>query len=266
MKQIKQWRSRIVGHDSVDPETLTANPKNHRVHPEQQRKVVRDSISELGFVKSILVNKTTGFVVDGHERLWQALEARKADPTLKVDVEYIELDEKDEAKALAVLDASTGLALVDESQLEMLMQEIETDSENIRQLMKDMSKTAIELPSDNKQLSETYTAKVDVPPYTPREQNPNVEDVFDSEKTKALIKEICETDLPDNEREFLIAAAYRHVVFDFEKIADRYAHADPTIQRLMENSALVIVDVDKAIESGWTRASSLLSELYPDEE
>jgi hypothetical protein len=34
----------------------------------------------------------------------------------------------------------------------------------------------------------------------------------------------------------------------------------------MEDSALVIVDVGKAIESGWTRASSLLSELYPDEE
>ena len=183
-----------------------------------------------------------------------------------MDVEYVELDEKDEAKALAVLDASTGLALVDESQLKVLMQEIETDSENIRQLMKDMSQTAIQLPSDDKQLAETYTTKVDVPPYTPRDQNPDVAEVFDAIKTKQLVKEICEAELPDDEREFLIAAAYRHVVFDFEKIADRYAHADAKTQRLMENSALVIVDVKKAIESGWTRASRLLSELYPNEE
>ena len=266
MTQARQWRSRIVGHDSVDPETLTGNPKNHRVHPEKQRKVVRDSINELGFVKSILVNKTTGFVVDGHERLWQALEARKKDPTLKVDVEYIELDEKDEAKALAVLDASTEMALVDESQLQMLMQDIQTDSESIRQLMKDMAETAIKLPSENNELSETYSKKIEIPPYTPRDQNPEAAEVFDSTKTKELIQEICQSDLPDDEQEFLIAAAYRHVVFDFEKIADRYAHADAKTQRLMENSALVIVDIDKAIESGWTRASGLLSELYKNEQ
>ena len=100
------WRSRIVGHGRVDPEELTGNPRNHRTHPQRQRDVVRDSIEEFGFVKSVLVNKTTGFIVDGHERVWQALNAKENDPSVLVDVEYVELSESEEAAVLAVLDLS----------------------------------------------------------------------------------------------------------------------------------------------------------------
>ena len=132
------WRSRIVGHGLVDPESLTGNPRNHRTHPPEQRAVVRDSIQELGFVKSVVVNKTTGYILDGHERVWQALDAKAKDQHVTIDVEYVELSEAEEAKALAILDASTGMATIDSAALDLLLADVQTDSAAIEQMLKDL--------------------------------------------------------------------------------------------------------------------------------
>jgi hypothetical protein len=53
---------------------------------------------------------------------------------------------------------------------------------------------------------------------------------------------------------------------NFGKIAEYYAHAEPNIQRLMENSALVIIDFDKAIENGFVKLSDAISNLVETEE
>jgi len=142
------WRSRIIGHDSVDPRELTGNPKNHRTHPAHQREVVRDSIAELGFVKSVLVNKTTGYIIDGHERVWQALNAIEEDPTVTIDVEYVELSEAEEAKALAILDASTGLAIIDSEKLDDLLREVNTSSEAVSKMLADLAADTLPWLSD----------------------------------------------------------------------------------------------------------------------
>ena len=115
-----KWRSKIVGHEKVQAGQLMANPFNHRRHPEKQRKVVAASINELGFIKSVIVNKVTGHIVDGHERVMQALGV--GEETL-VDVEYVELSPEDEKKALLVLDASSELAEVDASSLDQLVKD-----------------------------------------------------------------------------------------------------------------------------------------------
>ena len=98
------WRSRIVGHEKVDPITVKPNDWNHRTHPADQHEVVGDSLHELGIVKSVIINTTTGNLIDGHDRLTHALEARKADPSVVLDVEYVELTLEEERKALAILD------------------------------------------------------------------------------------------------------------------------------------------------------------------
>jgi len=136
------WKSRIVGHDSVDPRTLTGNPRNHRRHPQFQRDAVRDSIAELGFIRSVTVNRLSGYVVDGHERLWQALDAVEKDPTVTIDVEYVELTESEEAKALAILDATADLAEIDSTKLDELLRDFETGSEALSQMLSDLADSA----------------------------------------------------------------------------------------------------------------------------
>ena len=61
---------------------------------------------------------------------------------------------------------------------------------------------------------------------------------------------------------FFIIAASRHIVFDYGKIAEFYAHSNNIIQNLMENSALVIIDFNKAIELGYVCLKKELSDSY----
>jgi hypothetical protein len=119
-KKGMQWKSKIVGHDRVQAGQLLANPFNHRRHPEKQREVVSASIEELGFIKSVIVNRTTGHIIDGHERVMQALGI--GEETL-VDVEYVELSPDDEKKALLILDASREMAGIDNERLHDLVNE-----------------------------------------------------------------------------------------------------------------------------------------------
>lgn len=134
---VTNWTSRIVGHERVRADSLLANPFNHRRHPQKQRQVVAASISELGFVKSILVNKTTCRIIDGHERAMQALAC--GDGTM-VDVEYVELTEAEERKALLILDASSELATVDAEALQQLVDGMEMQDASLQELLDDIAR------------------------------------------------------------------------------------------------------------------------------
>ena len=96
-----------------------------------------------------------------------------------------------------------------------------------------------------------YTSKIEAPVYEPSHQKPHLLSMYDVSKVKALYAEIEKAQIPEDEKKFLRAAAWRHAVFHYERIADYYAYAGPEVQRLMEKSALVIVDFDSAIENGY---------------
>ena len=70
---MSEWKSRIVVHGRAAPGSLVANPLQHRTHPAKQSELLADSIGEVGFLRSVTVNKTAGNLVDGHERVEQAI-------------------------------------------------------------------------------------------------------------------------------------------------------------------------------------------------
>lgn len=108
-----------------------------------------------------------------------------------------------------------------------------------------------------------YTTKVSSPAYTPKgEEAPPLAEMFSTEKRDVLLNDIASADIPDEIKGFLRAAANRHTVFRYDKIADYYAHAPAKVQRLMEASALVIIDFDKAIENGYVNLTERLQKLY----
>ena len=76
------------------------------------------------------------------------------------------------------------------------------------------------------------------------------------------MKEIENSSLPYEEKNFLLDAARRHTIFNYEKIADYYAHSSPEMQRLMEKSALVIIDFEKAIEYGYVKLCDEIRTQY----
>lgn len=96
-----------------------------------------------------------------------------------------------------------------------------------------------------------YTSKIEAPIYEPSNLKPLIGELVNDTKTRELIKEIEASTLEDSEKEFLKLAAQRHLVFNYSKIADYYAHSPKETKDLFEKSALVIIDFDKAIENGF---------------
>ena len=109
---------------------------------------------------------------------------------------------------------------------------------------------------------EGYTKKIVTPEYKIRGECPAVEDLYDTGKVAQLIEKINAEKLPEEIRDFLKAAAWRHCVIDYAKVAEFYAHANAKVQDLMEQSALVIIDYDKAITDGYVKLSEVLENEF----
>ena len=107
-----------------------------------------------------------------------------------------------------------------------------------------------------------YTSKIKAPVYEPKNRKPNIFEMIDTYKTNRLITEIKNSNITDNEKLFLIEAAKRHTVFNYQLIADYYAHSSAEMQNLMEHSALVIIDFEKAIQFGYSRLSEEIEQQY----
>lgn len=109
-----------------------------------------------------------------------------------------------------------------------------------------------------------YTAKIQIPQYIPSDVCPSLSECVNLEKYESLIDEINKSNASPEEKTFLKLAATRHIRFSYDKIADYYAHSSKDIQKLFENSALVIIDIDDAIAQGYVRLSTRLDDLMGD--
>lgn len=118
---------------------------------------------------------------------------------------------------------------------------------------------------DSEELGDAYTSKVDSPIYEPREEQPDINDLYDTGKYKELIKNIKKSSISKHIKDFLIAAASRHIEFNYAYIADYYAHSDKKTQKLMEDSALIIIDFEKAIEQGYVKLKEEAAKHYLEE-
>lgn len=127
--------------------------------------------------------------------------------------------------------------------------------------MKQQDLFGYELP----QQESKYSKKVSTPIYEPNRRPTNIYECYDNQKYLRMIRRIDASNLKDDEKAFLRLAASRHIVFNYEKIADYYVGASKEMQDLMERSALVIIDFDKAIELGFVQLNDKMKRLYEQE-
>ncbi len=116
-----------------------------------------------------------------------------------------------------------------------------------------------DIPSNEKTYA--YTKKINIPQYAPGPVKPNVDALANYQKYSKLIKEINDADISEEDKKFLRFAATRHIVFNYNMIADYYAHSDAKVQELMEHSALVILDIDDAIANGYVQLSKSIEHI-----
>jgi hypothetical protein len=113
-----------------------------------------------------------------------------------------------------------------------------------------------------KKEEQKYSSKIETPIYEPKNEKPHLMELCDKSKTHRLMKEIENSNLSYDEKNFLMDAARRHSIFNYEKIADYYAHSSKEMQELMEKSALVIIDFEKAIELGYVKLCDEIKNQY----
>jgi|694.fasta_scaffold49618_5 hypothetical protein len=233
--------------------------RNSRTHPDSQVAQIASSIREFGFTNPILIDEHNG-IIAGHGRL---LAARKLNLTEVPCIRLIGLTDT-QKRAYVIADNKIALnAGWDEKLLSLELKElgefgVKTDSVGFS----DSEIKALSLKDINLQREEPYTRKIEAPKYEPTGDKPSLDSLCDREKTNKLIKDIKSSGLSDDEKKFLFFAAERHTVFDFRKVADYYAHASSEMQSLMEDSALVIIDFDKAIENGYILLTKNIMEQY----
>ena len=119
---------------------------------------------------------------------------------------------------------------------------------------------------EEEQEKQIYTTKIQIPQYIPSNKKPNIGELVNIEKYSKLIRDINESNVSEEEKEFLKFAATRHIIFNYNKIADYYAHSSKEMQELMEKSALVILDINDAIANGYVKLSTRLDKLIGDSE
>jgi hypothetical protein len=247
--------------------------RNARTHSDEQVDKISSSILEFGFTNPILVDGQDG-IIAGHGRLMAAKRLGLS------EVPVIVLDHLTEAQRRAYVLADNRLALDAGWNEDMLAAELEF----LRKADFDMDLTGFSMTEideflagfdgsgsnrptgDDGEEEDPYTKKIKAPIYTPKGEEPAVDTLCDQTKTVELLAQIEAADIPDEVKNFLRLAAARHNVFNYERIAEYYCHASKDVQELMENSALVIIDFERAIEGGFVKLSKDLANAFEEEE
>lgn len=242
-------------------ETLNGYGNNSRTHSEEQIDQIAASINEFGFTNPILIDEGD-VIIAGHGRLEAAKHLGMEEvPTITL------VGLSDEQKIAYVI-ADNKLALNagwDEKLLALELTSLQSVGFDVSLtgFSRDELRDLLGVGDGNSDELE-YSKKIDTPAYTPKGDKPNLSELADLEKYNLMVNRIEQSPLPDDEKEFLINAARRHVVFDYAKIAEYYCHASKEMQELMEDSALVIIDFEKAIENGYVILSKQLEGIYFD--
>ena len=239
---------------------IKPNPKNPRKGTREAVQKLADSIREnpkFFEARPILLSDRTGeLVIIGGERRSEAaaLLGMEKVPTILVqgltEAEEDEILIKDnthagvwdDAKLRAMREAWSGETLLDWG----------VDKKNLR------------LDSADYNVN-PYTQKIDSIIYEPRGEMPTIDECVNLDKVKELQKEISKSKLPKEEKEMLMATAYRFAEINFQKVAEYYARASKEMRRLMEAQVLVIIDVGAAIEKGFVEMKSDLLSLIDNE-
>lgn len=127
------FQNRILKYGTKKADQFTAHPLNPRIHPQFQRQVMEAALKKTGWLAPVIENKRTGYLIDGHERVMQALANNEPVPYVLVD-----LSEDEEAEALAMFDPIGSLAQYDQENLKTLLAQIETEDVALQQLFSNL--------------------------------------------------------------------------------------------------------------------------------
>ena len=236
---------------------LKPHPKNRNDHPDDQIDRLVEILKYQGWRYPVKVSNQSGYITSGHGRVTAA----KKMGLKEVPVSY--QDYEDETQEYADIIADNAIASWSELNLSAINEDVPELGPNFNIDLLGIKSFEID-PSEKEDL--LYSDKIEAPSYEITGECPSVSELFDLNKCQELLNQIQDQELQADIKMFLQFAAYRHIIFDYSKIAEFYAHASKEVQELMENSALVIIDFNKAIQNGFIQLTKDLSKAAQENE
>jgi hypothetical protein len=250
----------------INIETETISIDLLQPHPRNVRQgdigAISESLKAHGQYRPITYQKSTGRILAGNHT-WKAA---KALGWKEIVATSIVCNDEEAIRILLADNRTSDLADYDDAGLAELLKELADtttglegtlfDGDALDQLLNDLGEYT---PADD--IENIYSQAVKVPQYEIVGDEPKTSELLDTDRTKKLQQQILKSNLPDDVRDFLIAASNRHTVFNYAKIAEFYPHQTPEIQQLMEESVLIIIDADDAIAKGYATFAQTIDQL-----
>ena len=128
-------RDRIKDFRRVPANLLLPNPKNWRVHNNRQRNILKGILAEVGYADALLVRELSDGslqLIDGHMRA-------ETTPNQQVPVLVLDLNDAEADKLLATLDPLAALADTDQTMLDDLLAQIETENVAVQEFLRNLT-------------------------------------------------------------------------------------------------------------------------------
>lgn len=246
--------------ETVNIDSLTFDPANVRKHDEKNLAAIKASLNRFGQQKPIVVDANS-VVRAGNG----TLAAAKALGWKEIRIVRSSLAGS-EATAYAIADNRTAeLAEWDDDALAQTLAALQIEDEELA-VATGFDAEELDRITSGGDIETQYSTKVTSPVYEITGECPRIQDLCDRQRHDRLIEAINKAELPEEISSFLRMASTRHIVFNYARIAEYYAHSDPNIQRLFEDSALVIIDFNRAVELGFVRLNDKIEALVDKDE
>lgn len=243
---------------TVPIKDLTPDPANVRTHDDKNLDAIKRSLSSFGQRKPIVCAKANDgslVVIAGNG----TLEAAKALGWDKITIAQVPDDwDADKARAYAIADNRTA-ELADWNQVALSNALIELDA--VGWDLKDLGFESVNPAEGSPSEGDAYTSAINVPQYEIVGERPAVSELFDQTRTKQLQAQIKAAKIDPEIADFLNLAAQRHTIINYRKVAEFYPHAPAEVQQLIEESALIIVDMNNAIRNGYANFMDRIDSL-----
>lgn len=248
----------------INPKKLKNHPKNRNGHGQDQIERLAELFEYHGIRHPIIVSNQTGLICAGHGRKLAAIRAGIEEyPVVYQDFETSEAE-------YAFLQADNAIALWSELDLSGINTDLPDLGPDFDIKMLGLKDFKLD-PSEFNETKDTfkddikdkYSSKISSPVYSPKQNDPPlISELIVLEKYISLVAEIKSKKLSKEVETFLLYAAARHIRFNYENIAEFYCHQTVEVQNLMEKSALIIIDFNKAIDNGFVKLTEELESIF----
>ena len=242
----------------VAVEKIKPYANNPRINKKAVEKVMK-SIQAYGFKVPCVLDKNY-LLITGHTR-WEAakrLKMKRIPCIIASDLNKAKADAFRIADNKVAEYSTWDMTKLKEELSKIQLEDIEFDDMGFDNDFSIEKLGLVDMPEgsdgdDGEIETEKYSTKTNIPQYEIQGLNIKLSDCIDKQKYVELLKEIENSTVSDAQKKFLKLAATRHIRFIYKNIAEYYASTNSEMQRLMEHSALVIIDIDDAIRNGYAR-------------